>query len=75
MKELSVIEIAEVSGAGLFGNIGSLVGSALGTGIDTISAIAGINPDAKTAVGTLGEGLGLIADSLLSSGVQLISKI
>lgn len=74
MKELSAIEIEQVNGAG-FGDVGTLIGSAVGTGIDTISAIAGVNPDAKTVVGTIGKGIGLAVDALISSGLQIISKL
>ncbi len=34
MKELSAVEIEQVNGAG-FGDVGTLIGSAVGTGIDT----------------------------------------
>ncbi|MGP3066498.1 hypothetical protein [Serratia nevei] len=75
MKELSAIKIEQVNGAGFFGDVGTLIGSAVGTGIDTLSAIAGVNPDAKTVVGTIGKGIGLAVDALISSGLQIISKL
>ena len=34
-----------------------------------------LNPDAKTVVGTIGKGIGLAVDALISSGLQIISKL
>lgn len=65
MRNLTSNEISNVSGAGIFGDIGKQLGSAIGGIVDSMSgAINGHAPNqaATGAAGQLGQGIGNILD-------------
>lgn len=69
MRDLKHDELTAVSGGGLFGDFGSALGGAIGQTVDLgYTAINGHAPaiSAITAAATLGNGIGLITDSVLN---------
>jgi len=66
MRELNNSEVAAVSGAGIFANIGQAIGSALGGVVDLGTGWGGLETNAATAVGKLGSSIG----SLLEFNIQ-----
>lgn len=58
MRELNTTEVAAVSGAGFFADIGKAIGSAIGGIVDLGTAAGGLTTDATTPAGTLGTGIG-----------------
>ncbi|WP_025885268.1 hypothetical protein [Asaia prunellae] len=73
MRELNIVEIDSVSGAGFFSNFGSQLGSAIGNIVDWAStAINGSAPKASalTPATTLGTGIGEVVDTLASRNLN-----
>ncbi|MCX2561103.1 hypothetical protein OQ252_06790 [Acetobacter farinalis] len=69
MRDLKNNELNAVSGGGFFGDFGSALGSAIGQTVDMgYTAINGHAPaiSAVTASSTLGNGIGLITDSIFN---------
>ncbi|MGV3344318.1 hypothetical protein ACGVWS_00760 [Enterobacteriaceae bacterium LUAb1] len=60
MKELNSLEIEQVSGAGIFADIGGGIGGAIGSIVDAGTSLGGLNTNAHAAAETLGKGIGNI---------------
>lgn len=58
MRELNTVEVAEVSGAGLFADIGGTIGSVVGGLINQGAAMVGITADTTAASAQIGTGIG-----------------
>ncbi len=68
MRTLTHQEMTTVAGGGVFGNIGTSIGGAIGNIVDLGTSLFGLSTDASHPAAKLGEGIGLIADSILNPG-------
>ncbi|AFC86820.1 hypothetical protein [Frateuria aurantia] len=68
MRTLTHDEMTSVAGGGVFGDIGSAIGGAIGNVVDLGTTLLGLSTDATGPAAKLGEGIGLIADSVLNPG-------
>ncbi|KAB8311868.1 hypothetical protein EH228_09120 [Erwinia endophytica] len=69
MRELSVQEIENISGAGLFAILGEAIGSAIGSIVDAGTAAGGLSTDAVSGAAKLGNGIGSILDLDIISAI------
>lgn len=63
-----------MSGAGIFADLGSTIGGAIGRILDRGTAAGGLTTDAKTAGSILGSGIGSIFELDIVSAVRNISS-
>lgn len=68
MRTLDTHELSSVAGGGVFGDLGASIGGAIGNVVDLGTGLLGLGTDASTPAARLGEGIGLIADSVLNPG-------
>mgnify|MGYP005981444427 FL=1 len=62
IKELSEVEIEQVSGAGIIADIGGAIGGAIGGIVDASTALGGLDTNATAPAATLGQGIGSILE-------------
>lgn len=62
MRELNTQEVAAVSGAGFFADLGKSIGMAIGNIVDSGTAVGGLTTDATTPAGMLGSGIGSLLE-------------
>ena len=74
MRELNTQEVAVVSGAGFFADLGKSIGSTIGGIVDQGTAAGGLTTDATTAAGTLGSGIGSIFELDIVSAISNIGS-
>ncbi|PHP92227.1 hypothetical protein CBF17_019175 [Pantoea agglomerans] len=74
MRELNNTEIAAVSGAGIFADMGKAIGSAIGGVIDKGTGLAGLDLGVTTVGGKLGHGIGSLLEFNIIGGLSEIAS-
>lgn len=74
MRELNTVEVADVSGAGFFSDLGKSIGKAIGGIVDQGTAAGGLTTNASTAAETLGSGIGSLLELDFVSAISNIGS-
>ncbi|RPE01540.1 hypothetical protein BBB56_09670 [Candidatus Pantoea deserta] len=73
-RELNATEIAQVSGAGLFTDLGGAIAGAIGSIVDAGTSLGGLKTDATTAATNLGKGIGSLLELNFLNAVSQIGS-
>lgn len=74
MRELKAQEMADVTGAGFFADLGRSIGTAIGGIVDQGTSAGGLKTNAAAAGGTLGSGIGSIFEFDITSAINNIGS-